>query len=609
MILIYRQIWTLLSLDERRQALRLLVMAIIMGFMQMSGVASVMPFMTVVANPDAVESNPYLSVPYNFFDFSDTTQFLYFLGIIVFVVLIVSILFRAITSYAIVRFSQLRNYSLSRKLMEGYLGQPFDWFLQRHSADLGKTVLSETEQVVKNAIAPGMHAIAEGVIVVSLVALLIVVDPLLAVGVAIGLGGLYALIYMALRGYLSRLGSERLLANRQRYEVVQETFGSIKEVKVGGLEGTCLDRFDGPAKRSAERQATQAVAEQMPRFALEALAFGGLLIVVIYLMQKPGGLEDALPILAVYAFSAYRLMPALQSFYGRLVALRFSGPAITAIHQELAMLQVDLNANLPVKRASPMGLAHHIRLNGVTYTYPGSDRPSLKDISLNISARSTIGIVGLTGSGKTTLVDVILGLLRPQRGEIAVDGELIKAANIRVWQSSIGYVPQHIYLADDTVTANIAFGVSPKEVDQAAVERAARIANLHRFVAEELSNGYDTLVGERGVRLSGGQRQRIGIARAFYHDPDLLILDEATSALDNLTEQAVMEAVGNIGTLKTVIIIAHRLSTVRECTKIVMLEKGQIVGEGSFDKLVELNAHFRALSASVLNLKKAPNAE
>ena len=600
MISIYRQIWKLLSLHERRQALLLLVMIIIMGFLQMIGVASIIPFMTVVGNPDAVESNPYLAVPYKFFDFSDTARFLYLLGIINFIALIISVLFRAITTYAVVRFSQLRYYSLSRKLMECYLGQPFDWFLQRHSADLGKAVLSETEQVVRGAISPGMHAIAEGVIVVSLVALLIVVDPVLAIGVTIGLGGVYALIYMALRGYLSRLGSERLLANRQRYEAVQETFGSIKDVKVGGLEGTFLQRFDGPAKRSAERQATQAVAEQMPRFALEALAFGGLLIVVIYLMQKPGGLENALPILAVYAFSAYRLMPTLQSFYGRLVTLRFSGPAVAAIHQELAMLQVDLDANLPVKRASPMGLAHYIRLKGVTYSYPGNDRPSLKDVSLSISAYSTIGIVGRSGSGKTTLVDVILGLLRPQRGEIGVDGELIKAANIRAWQSSIGYVAQHIYLADDTVTANIAFGVSPNEVDHAAVERAARIANLHSFVAEELSNGYDTLVGERGVRLSGGQRQRIGIARALYHDPDLLILDEATSALDNLTEQAVMEAVGNIGTLKTVIIIAHRLSTVRECTKIFMLENGQIVGEGRFDKLVELNTSFRALSATTL---------
>jgi ABC-type multidrug transport system fused ATPase/permease subunit len=444
--------------------------------------------------------------------------------------------------------------------------------------------------------------IAEGVVVASLVALLIAVDPLLAIAVAFGLGGAYALIYLALRRYLSRIGADRVQANRHRFKAVQETFGSVKDVKVGGLEGILLQRFDGPARRFVQCQATQTVANQLPRFALEALAFGGLLFVVLYLMAKPSGLQQALPVLAMYAFAAYRLMPALQNFYSRLVSLRFAGPALEAICQELMKLMPENGASLPLERATPLGISESFRLDHVTYTYPGSDRPVLKGLSLIVPARSTVGLVGRSGSGKTTLVDVILGLLRPQQGQMWVDQKLITSANLRDWQSTIGYVPQNIYLTDDSVTANIAFGIPTEKVNHAAVEYAARIADLHDFVTQEMPNGYDTLVGERGIRLSGGQRQRIGIARALYHDPDLLILDEATSALDNLTEQAVMEAVHNLGNRKTIIIVAHRLTTVQGCDEILLIERGHLESRGSFEELKKKNAHFRTMAGALSNM-------
>jgi ABC-type multidrug transport system fused ATPase/permease subunit len=373
---------------------------------------------------------------------------------------------------------------------------------------------------------------------------------------------------------------------------VQETFGSIKDVKVGGLEGLLLQRFDSPALRFARAQSFQSVAGQMPRFALEALAFGGLLLVVIYLMTRPGGLQQALPVLAVYAFGAYRLMPALQGFYTQLVSMRFAGPVLETLYQDLTQLVPEGSARLPLERAEPLGLREHIRLDGVTYRYPKSERPAVRDLTLEIPVRSTVGFVGKTGCGKTTTVDILLGLLRPQQGQLLVDGKPITADNLRAWQASIGYVPQHIYLADASIRANIAFGIPPERVDQAGVERAARIANLHDFVTRELPQGYDTTVGERGVRLSGGQRQRVGIARALYHDPELLILDEATSALDNLTEQAVMEAVHNLGQRKTVVLIAHRLSTVRECDRVFMLEGGRLVASDTYEGLAETSLQF-----------------
>jgi len=296
---------------------------------------------------------------------------------------------------------------------------------------------------------------------------------------------------------------------------------------------------------------------------------------------------------ALYAFVGYRLMPSLQQIYGAITYLRFAGPAINILHADLMSL-LTIDSQKP--NVKPMILNQAITLTNIVYSYPNAPQPTLKGIDLSIPVHSTIAFVGTTGSGKTTSADIILGLLEPQEGSLKIDGQLITNANRRHWQSSIGYVPQHIYLSDDTVVANIAFGVSVEDVDLKAVLRAAKIANLHDFVTDSLPEGYRTKVGERGVRLSGGQRQRIGIARALYHNPQVLILDEATSALDGLTEQAVMGAVNNFGREMTVILIAHRLSTVRQCDRIFVLDSGRVSAAGTYEELITSSKHFAAMA-------------
>lgn len=597
----FRKLFGLLTPDERRYAYLLLGMIFVMAFVDVVGIASIMPFMAMLASPEAIHTNRFLSAAYTTLGFTDPQKFLFFLGIWVFVVLVVSICFKAATSWAITYFSTMRNYSIARRLVAGYLAQPYDWFLNRHSAELGKSVLSEVQVVVDQAIVPMLRMIAQGTVVVAIFSFLVAVDPFLAFVVGGAMGGVYGLIYLAFRGFLSRIGKDRLAANEARFTVLGEALGGIKEVKLGGLEFHWLRRFDAAAHKFARTQFLARVVSLMPRFVLEIVAFGGMILLSLFLMTRGEGLEAVLPIMAVYALAGYRLLPAFQLFYSDLATYKFMGPALHKLHQDFSEHVRDLAADSSQDDA-PAGLwtketpQQAIMMNHVTYSYPNAQCPALHDLNLRIAAQTTVGFVGKTGSGKTTAVDIILGLLQPQTGSLMVDDLEITPENRRAWQRSIGYVPQTIFLTDESITGNIAFGVPQKKVDQHAVERAARIANLHEFVVNELPSGYDTLVGERGVRLSGGQRQRIGIARALYHEPRVIVLDEATSALDNLTEQAVMDAVYNLGETATVLIIAHRLSTVRECDYIYILDHGRLIGEGTFEKLNATDSRFRALA-------------
>lgn len=588
-----KKLLDLLTPHERRRALLLLVMILIMALLDVIGVASIMPFMAVLSNPELVETNAILAAVYAGLGFSDIQSFMFFLGVMVFMALVVSLAFKALTTYAQLRFTLMREYSIGRRLIEGYLHQPYTWFLNRHSAELGKNVLSQVVQIIHGAMIPVMTVITQGAVALVILALLIITDPKLALIVGAGLGVAYGLIFYIVSGFLSRIGGESVEANRNRYTAVSEAFGAAKELKVSGLEHVYVTRFSQPAKTFARHQASVSVVAQLPSFVLEAVAFGGMLLVVLYLMADSGGIATALPIIALYAFAGYRLMPALKQIYSCFSQLRYSAPALDELHADFVGLAPVLPSD---HKATPMELTRAITLKGISYTYPTAHQPVLQDLTLNIPACSTIGLVGTTGSGKTTTVDMILGLLEPEQGRVEVDGVDIDASNRRAWQKSIGYVPQQINLIDDTVAANIALGVEPAQLDLAAMERASRIANLHDFVVNELPNGYDTTVGERGVRLSGGQRQRIGIARALYHNPQVLILDEATSALDNLTEQVVMEAVHNLGHEITIILIAHRLTTVRECDQILLLNQGRVTAQGSYDELVEKDEIFRAMT-------------
>jgi ABC-type multidrug transport system fused ATPase/permease subunit len=592
----FKKLHALMHPRERRRTLLLFGMMTIMSLLETSGVASIMPFMAVLADPAMVETNPRLGAVYKWLGFGTPQDFLFFLGLFAFFALLVSTGFRALTVWAILRFTSMRNYTFSRRLFKGYLTRPYVWFLGRHSSDLGKTLLSEVSHVIRGALVPALQLIAQVVVAASLMILLLLVHPLLTLTISVFLCGSYWLIFWVRRRHLSRIGEDRVRANKERFRISSEAFGAIKEVKILGLEKSFLRRFEKPSLRYAKHRAASQLMAQLPQYGMQVIAFGGILLTVLYQLLDRSNLGTTLPLIALYALAGYRLLPALNQIYVSASTLRFALPAVEILHRELTEVegQVTEKPATVINNKTPR-LQHCLELRGISLRYPDATSLALNDISMSVPARSTVGLVGHSGAGKTTAADVMLGLLEPEKGKVLLDDTPITAENKRAWQSFTGYVPQHVFLIDASVTANIAFGVEPSDVDMSAVQRAARLANLHDFVMNELEDGYETLIGERGVRFSGGQRQRVGIARALYRDPELIVMDEATNALDNITERAVIDAVSNLRNQKTIILIAHRLTTVKRCDRIYIFEGGRIVASGTYEELVDSSMKFREM--------------
>ncbi len=592
-----RRVFALLTRRERKRLGLVLGAMIGAAMFEAAGIASILPFLSLIGSPDLVQTNAILNWFYTTLGFRSVNRFLILVGFMVLAVLLISNFLSALTSWALLRFSWMRNNSLSLRLLTVYLGQPYPFFLTRNSSTLSRNILGEVQQVVQGILVPGMQMIAKGLVVLFILGLLVSVNPAIAAMVVVFLGSAYGVIYLIVRRRLTVIGKERLDANRNRFRTAAEAFGGFKIIKLLGIESYFVKRYAAHSFVYADRSARSAVIAMVPRYALETIAFGGILMVVLYLLLTGQDLAQMLPILGLYAFGGYRLIPALQAVFNGVANIRFATASLEALEEDLRD-NSDIAQELRLPRAlpEPLRLANRIELRHVSYRYPETSRSVVDDIDLTIPVGASVALAGRTGSGKTTIADLILGLIEPESGEILIDGVPLDRENVRSWQHSIGYVPQDIYLCDDSVVRNIAFGVPDEEIDREQVQRAAQIANIHPFIVNELPDGYDTTVGERGVRLSGGERQRLGIARALYRDPSFLVLDEATSALDGATEQAVYEAIRAATKAKTSLIIAHRLATVTDCDVICFIENGRIAAKGTYTELLEASPDFRRMA-------------
>ncbi len=586
---------------ERRHFRLLVAIIAIAAIFDAVSIIAVLPFLQVLSTPEILEGSGWVAWIYTRSGAEDALAFARLVGLAAVALIVVAMVFRIATIYVMTRFGMRRSYTISTRLMAGYLGQPYSWFLSRNTSDLSKTALTEAQLSVSNSLLPALRVIQAGVTTALTVVLLVAVEPVVAL-CAMGLiGSAYGIVYLLLREPLRRSGERLVSANKRRFHLAYEVFGAVKVIKFSRLERGVSARYATASEDHARELTFTIVAGLLPRYLLEGIAFSGLVIAIMILMDRtPGGIVELVPMFGLLVLAMARLFPALQQIYQQSATIRSNDATLRLVHHQLTAFGAPDTRGLadPVSLPVPLVVRAEIRLEGIGYTYPAADKPGLSDLSLTIPAGARIGIVGGTGAGKTTLLDVLLGLLHPAAGQIVVDGVAIGPDDLARWQAAIGYVPQDIALWDSSIRENIAFAQPIGNIDQGRVEAAARLARLHDFVMEQLSEGYDTVVGDRGIRLSGGQRQRIGIARALYAQPQVLIFDEATSALDTITERSVMAAIEDLPEEVTVIMVAHRLSTVQSCDCIFLLDNGRLVAQGTYDELIASNDIFRAMAAS-----------
>lgn len=574
------KLWRLLSSAERRTALWLLALMLVGMMFEALGVGAAIPAIALLTQPDYASRFPALQLLLERWG-NPEQEVLVMAGMLLLVAIyLIKSLLLGLLAWQQTRFAFHVQAQLSQRLFTLYLRQPYTFHLQRNSAQLIRNAISEVQQFTSGAMIPGMQLLTEALVLLGICVLLFVVEPVGASIVVVVLGSTSWVFHHLTRKHILHWGRERLRRDGLRFQHLQQGLGGVKEVKLLGREAEFIENYRVHNMESARVGYLQKTLQQLPRLWLELLAVAGLAALVMVMLARGSAIESVLPTLGAFAAAAFRSLPSVNRVINSVQAMRYGLPVVDTLYREL---KLDVPPTLPVGK-SLASFRGEIEIDRATFRYPSAAISALNGLSVVIRRGESIGFIGPSGAGKSTLVDILLGLLTPDSGVVSVDGSDIQGS-LRTWQDQIGYVPQAIFLIDDTLRRNVAFGIPDGRIEEASVHRAIRAAQLEEFV-KTLPDGLDTIVGERGIRLSGGQRQRIGIARALYHDPAVLVLDEATSSLDTMTERGVMEAVQALQGSKTIIIVAHRLSTVEHCNRLYRLENGMVVDEGAPDQVL-----------------------
>ncbi|APE32096.1 multidrug ABC transporter ATP-binding protein [Halomonas aestuarii] len=595
MITRLKELCALLTPEQRRRLLRLQVLVVLMAFAEVAGVVAIGPFMALVGDISRLQGEGALAQLYQATPFSDPADFLFWLGLAVLVALAGAAAVSMFTTWRLALYANQVGADLSVRLYKHYMQQPWLFHASGTSSQLTNQIAQECNRITDAVIQPLMMMSAKAVLVLVMALAIFLFNPYVALaGLAI-FAGAYLVLYRTVRRNLARNGQAITRSNRERFKLMNEGFGGIKDTLLLGRQTEFNQRFEASSRIFGRAKGTTQALSQAPRYAMELIAFGAVIFLVLYLLAAhQGNLGTILPVLSIYALAGFKLLPAFQQIYTSVAQLRGNLAAFDSLEEDLKASQ-HATTGTPAEKAGHLVPRHVIRLDKVIFHYPSKEEAALNGLSLTLPVNQVIGLVGASGSGKSTAIDLLLGLIEPEHGTLSVDGQLLGPENKRAWQNSLGFVPQSIFLADASIRENIAFGLPPERIDEARVEKAARLAHLDELL-ERLPEGLDTPVGERGVQLSGGQRQRIGIARALYGDADVLVLDEATSALDGITEKQVMDAIHDFSGKKTIIMIAHRLATVKQCDCIYLMANGQVVDKGSYDELVFRNEVFRLMA-------------
>jgi ABC-type multidrug transport system fused ATPase/permease subunit len=594
-LLPFKRLYKILPPSSKRGLPFVVIVSLIAAIFETASVASILPFMAVVMDPGVLFKYPWLEKSLVLFNIQTQQGAVIGAGVLTVAVLAIGNIVTAANLWIQTHYIALARRELSSELFTGYLYLPYAFHVQRDTPSLGRVIGGDVESALGGFLASLLGVVAKGLSGLVLISLIIVVDPTVALGTVLVLGCGYMFVYRLIRARQVRLGAKMVEASLAVGRISLEGLSGVKELRVLGRESSSTVEYKKSFTELTDTQASNLLASALPRYVIEVFAYAGIVAVTLAFVIKGEG-TAAIPSLALYALAGNRLVPIFQQFFAAAITIKYHTRAVESLEADLAVVRQN-PAPLLADDSSPLSFKNEINLSHLTFSYPTANRPALNDVSLRIPQNQSIGFVGRTGSGKTTLADVILGLYTPGSGAISVDGINLTEDNARAWRKRVGYVPQTVFLTNASVARNIALGIPEDQIDHEAVLRAAHMAQADEFISQ-MPDGYDTVVGERGVKLSGGQRQRLGIARALYHNPDVLVFDEATSALDGMTEDAVMQAVQTLSAERTMILIAHRLRTVQACDRIVMLEAGKIVADGSYSELAKNSIAFRTLSGN-----------
>lgn len=590
------EFYRLLAPVQQRNLKRLQILVFAMAVSEVVGVASIAPFMALVGNPHQLQGEGTLAKIYRASGLATPEQFISIAGVGALMLLGSAAALSMFTLWRLTVYGAVVGAEVGNRLFAHYMSRPWTFHSTTNSSELINNVAQESQRLTDGVIASVLQLNARIALALLMSLGIFLLDPFVAIAGLALFSASYFLLYRMIQARVHEHGLNISRQQSLRLRLMSEGFAGIKDMILLGHSDVLERRFESASLSTARSRAASSVLGQLPRYGVEFVALGSVILLVLYLVNsRRGDLGSILPVLSIYALAGMKLLPAFQQIFYSTTQVRGHLPVLNILRKDL---QDSLRAErLTRSRAVAGRLVPHasIELDCVTFRYPGLTRPALREMRLSVPAKKVIGLVGESGSGKSTVIDVLAGLVVPQEGRVLVDGSPVDAANMRAWQNALGVVSQSIFLSDASIRENIAFGLPPEDISDEKVWRAIEMAHLQELI-KSLPDGLDTRVGERGVQLSGGQRQRIAIARALYDDADVLMLDEATSALDGISEKMIMDAIHELDGRKTIILVAHRLATVRKCDWIYMVGQGEVVDQGTYDDLIARNKVFKRMA-------------
>jgi len=592
---IIKKIFYLLPKGDTVKVAILFLMMLVAALVELGGIGMIPAFVGIVAVPDKILTYELLKPIWSYFNIQNAQDLLIFGALALGIVFILKSAYILFYAFIEARFLFNRKYMLGHRLMSTYMKAPYTFHLNKNSSELVRNISSEVSIVINSVLYNLLKISKDGLMTVTILGFLFYYEPVISLLVILFSGlGAGSFVFFTQKK-MKKYGQEELGYRKKMIQAIYQGMLGIKEARVLNREKEFINQFSDAAQKSARLKTYTRFINQIPRPVIETTAVFGMILVSLLMVWEGRSMGGIITTLTLFAIAVVRLMPAIRSISSVYTNLQYNIAALEPVYNDLKQLNENTRQFLKNRKNSKkVEMSNSIEIKKLSYSYPGSNEKALDDISLTIPKGKAIGFVGESGAGKTTIIDLILGLMKPSEGQIMIDGRNIHE-NLSGWQKSIGYIPQSIFLNDDTLRRNIAFGLPEDEIDENKVLRAVELAQLNKLL-ENLSQGLDTIIGENGTRLSGGQKQRVGIARALYHDPDVLVMDEATSALDNITEKQITSAIESLMGERTVIMIAHRLTTVMNCDRLYLMEEGKVIQEGKYRELVEKNAHFREMA-------------